>query len=646
MLLHRFAIYNFFNRIEHAYRWFVWLWFPGAAMRFQKRNIVNIRRRYSTFESLEKRYAMTGWHNADLPRDVDGNQSVSATDALVVINWLIRNGAMPLHSSDYQSGTPCLDVNNDGHLSAMDVLSVVNALNRNQQPLVLFVSNLPADDNNSNSVILKDSLTLSGQTTPASRVVIEIAHDPAQPKNRIWEGKANATGLFSVVVSIQPGFNQFTISSQDEIGRRKSLDRVWYGGDVVTDWNATLLNAVRDWTSTSNDPYPNRIVNSRPPMVARNLALVHIAMFEAANAVEGAYKSYLTSPPTDPLADPTAAAAAAAYHVAITLYPDRDEVPVFEATLAASLNIIPDGDAKDRGIRLGKLVAEQLLQARANDGASRPSSYIPSGLVGRWNRSSPDFTPPELPHWGKVQPFAVNDVTTFRVPPPPSLDSSEYATAVDEVLRLGRLDSTERTLEQTNIATFWADGAGTATPPGHWNRIASSVLMQRSGSIVEKTRTLALLNIALADAAIAAWDVKYLYDIWRPLHAIHRAAEDGNVRTNPDTSWIPFLKTPPHPSYVSGHSTFSAAGATVLTYLFGNDVEFFSTNDPLSGLTQRPLAPDRILVRHFDNFWQAAEEAGMSRIYGGIHYSFDNSAGLKLGKAVGQAVLDLLLPHE
>jgi membrane-associated phospholipid phosphatase len=596
-----------------------------------------------TFESLEKRYTMTGWHNAELPRDVDGSQSVSATDALVIINWLNRSGSMPLRSSDYQFDTPCLDVNNDGFLSAIDALSVINAINRNQRPLVLAVSNLPADDSNSNGVILQDSITLSGQTGPFAKVTIEVAHDLFLRKYKLWTGTANEDGFFSAVLSIQPGLNQFTIDSRDEIGRQKSLDRTWYGGDVVTDWNATLLNAVRDWTSTSNDPYPNRIVNSRPPIVTRNLALLHIAMFDAANAVEGTYESYLPSPPNDPLADPTAAASSAAYHVAITMYPDRDEVPVFEATLAASLKTIPDGDSKERGLRLGQQIATQLLQSRASDGASSPSSYTPAGLAGHWSRSSPDFTPPELPHWGKVNPFAIHNVTAFRAPPPPSLNSAEYASAVDEVLRLGRLDSTERTLEQTNIATFWADGAGTATPPGHWNRIASSVLMQRSISIVEKTRTLALLNIALADAAIAAWDVKYLYDIWRPLHAIQRAGEDGNASTQPDPTWLPLLKTPAHPSYVSGHSTFSAAGATILTQLLGNDVKFYSTNDPLSGLTQRPLAPDLLLIRHFDSFWQAAEEAGMSRIYGGIHYSFDNTAGQILGQAVAKAVIDTKL---
>lgn len=158
--------------------------------------------------------------------------------------------------------------------------------------------------------------------------------------------------------------------------------------------------------------------------------------------------------------------------------------------------------------------------------------------------------------------------------------------------------------------------------------------------LLEHARTLALLNLALADAGIAAWDSKYQYDLWRPIDAIRRAGEDGNDATLPDASWSPFLKTPAFPSYVSGHSTFSAAAATVLTHVYGDDLSFASTTDPQSGLTQRPLASNLIATRHFASFWQAAQEAGISRIYGGIHYAFDNTAGLELGQTIGEAVID------
>jgi membrane-associated phospholipid phosphatase len=163
--------------------------------------------------------------------------------------------------------------------------------------------------------------------------------------------------------------------------------------------------------------------------------------------------------------------------------------------------------------------------------------------------------------------------------------------------------------------------------------------------LLDHARTLALLNLALADAGIAAWDAKYHYDTWRPIDAIRRAAEDSNALTVAAVTWSPLLKTPAFPSFVSGHSTFSAAAATVLTHLYGDRVSFMSTTDPQSGLTQRPLAPELIATRSFTSFWQAAEEAGRSRIYGGIHYAFDNTAGLELGRAISETVVNSRLGY-
>jgi len=219
---------------------------------------------------------------------------------------------------------------------------------------------------------------------------------------------------------------------------------------------------------------------------------------------------------------------------------------------------------------------------------------------------------------------------------PPALDSVEYAAAVDQVMRLGRVDSSERTAGQTEIAVFWADGGGSATPPGHWNRIATELSLASQQSTLERARTLALLNLALADAGISAWDTKYTYDFWRPIDAIREAEDDGDDATVSDSTWQPLLRTPPHPTYTSGHSTFSGAGASVLSSIFGDNVTFATRSDGHTGLTQRPLAS--ISTRYFDSLWEAAEEAGISRIYGGIHYSFDNTAGLSSGDAIGQYV--------
>ena len=193
-------------------------------------------------------------------------------------------------------------------------------------------------------------------------------------------------------------------------------------------------------------------------------------------------------------------------------------------------------------------------------------------------------------------------------------------------------DSTERTAEQTLIARFWADGAGTATPPGHWNQIADDVARQRDTDLVQNARLFALLNIALADAGIASWDAKYYYGFWRPITAIREAGADGNALTMPETDWSPLLATPPFPSYTSGHSTFSGAASEVLSFFFGPEHRVHHSTDDLPGV-----------VRSFDSFSEAAEEAGMSRIYGGIHFGFDNRDGLAQGRAVGRLATRVVL---
>lgn len=210
-------------------------------------------------------------------------------------------------------------------------------------------------------------------------------------------------------------------------------------------------------------------------------------------------------------------------------------------------------------------------------------------------------------------------------------------------MSLGSVNSTTRTPDQTQIALFWADGAGTATPAGHWNRIATDVLLDRSASLLENARTMTLLNLAMADAGIASWDAKYYCDLWRPIDAIRKADQDGNESTVADPTWIPLLKTPPFPSYTSGHSTFSGAAASVLTALLGDNVTFTSSIDPQNAPSQRPLAEGQHFSRQFTNFNQAAAEAGMSRICGGIHFGLDKTAGQNQGAQVGELVFQYML---
>ena len=233
-----------------------------------------------------------------------------------------------------------------------------------------------------------------------------------------------------------------------------------------------------------------------------------------------------------------------------------------------------------------------------------------------------------LPQWADVEPFAMTVPEQFRPSGPPALESQTYADAWNEVKRLGSATSSTRTADQTQIARFWADGAGTYTPAGHWNQIAEQVAVAQGNSLSENARLFAQLDLTLADAAIADWDAKYQDHFWRPVTAIQQADTDRNPDTAPDTAWTSLLITPPFPEYVSGHSTFSAAAATVLAAHFGDNLGFATTSIGLPGVS-----------RSFASFEAAAAEAGQSRIYGGLHFQFSNVDG----QATGQAVADYVL---
>jgi membrane-associated phospholipid phosphatase len=223
----------------------------------------------------------------------------------------------------------------------------------------------------------------------------------------------------------------------------------------------------------------------------------------------------------------------------------------------------------------------------------------------------------------------------FRQPAPPPLTSAEYTANYLEVLRLGDVDSPFRTPDQSEIALFWNDGPGTNTPPGHWQDIARSLAEAQGNSLLENARLLALVTIAQADAAIVSWDNKYHWDNWRPYTAIHEADTDGNPITDPDTTWASFITTPPFPSYTSGHSTFSGSSSRILAHFFGTDgIAFSAGSDGTPGVT-----------RDYTSLSQAAEEAGQSRIYGGIHWQYDNQGGLASGRALADHVFfDFLRP--
>jgi hypothetical protein len=374
-------------------------------------------------------------------------------------------------------------------------------------------------------------------------------------------------------------------------------------GDVVTDWNTAALDAIR----AGRTP---------PPIASRSLAIVHVSIYDAVNGIARTHEPYLVQSSASASASREAAASAAAHKALVNLFPAA--ASSFDALHAAILAGIPNGPQKTAGIIWGEFVANQILAARANDGSDAVVPPPGGSGPGVWVPTPPAFAPYLLPQWGFVVPFAMSSSSQFRPPGPPSLDSEQYAADYNEVKELGAAVGSTRTEEQTQIALFWADGAGTETPPGHWNSIAQIIASGQGNTLEENARLFALLNIAMADAAICAWDAKYTFHFWRPVTAINFA--------EPELNWASFLVTPPFPDYVSGHSTFSGAAATVLPLFYGTeDLPFTTGSDFLPGVS-----------RSFPTCLDAAEEAAVSRLYGGIHFRSANEDGLQAGISIGE----------
>ncbi len=429
---------------------------------------------------------------------------------------------------------------------------------------------------------------------------------------------ASDTGTFQLPgVALANGDNTVTLTVTDLAGNSQTVTR------TLTRVSTTQSDAVLSWIGTALSAIQRDVSN--PTYATRVLAIQSLAVYDTLAAIQGT-PAYLVQRSVASPTDAQAAAAQAAYRVLHSLYPGQRAA--FDAALATSLATVADGAAKDAGIALGDEIARAVLAIRASDGYLDFVQEDGSTDLGDWRPTGPMYLVAQDPQWGSVTPFALTSGDEFRAAPPPDLSSPEYAAAINEVQSLGSATGSTRTADQTQQAQFWADGGGSITPPGHWDQIALQVAQAKGNSLSANARLMAQLNVALADAAIACWDTKYSYDFWRPVTAIQSADLDGNPLTTADPDWTPLLITPPHPTYISGHSTFSAAAAGILAATFGDDTAFSTTSSTLPGVT-----------RSFTSFSQAAAEAGASRIYGGIHTSLDNLAGREVGTQVAQAVL-------
>jgi hypothetical protein len=433
-------------------------------------------------------------------------------------------------------------------------------------------------------------------------------------------------------------------------------------------WNQIAINA-SGLDHTPVAPGEDRVFGHQlgPGRASRAMAIVHIAIFDVVNAIAGGFQSYTGIPRVAGSTSMNAAIAQAAHDTLVALFPSQK--PSFDELLAEDLAQIPDGLSKTKGITLGRLEAKTILAMRALDGSQFAELLVGTGFntsddPGMWRQDPISLIPVALgAHWGEVKPFVMLFPHQFRVPPPPALNSPEYATAYNEVRRLGGdgiTTPTERTEDQTQIGIYWAyDGTPSlCAPPRLYNQIAVHIADQRGTDEIKLARLLALLNTAMAEAGTVSWESKYFYQVWRPVTGVREADEgfgpsglgDGNPDTVCDPTFSPFGApasnltgpnfTPPFPAYPSGHATFGGAIFQVLRRFYGtDDIAFTFVSDELNGVTEdnsgnvRPLAP-----RSFTTLSQAEEENGQSRIYLGIHWAFDKTAGIAQGRAVADYI--------
>ena len=381
-------------------------------------------------------------------------------------------------------------------------------------------------------------------------------------------------------------------------------------GVIVVDWNKELVKIV-------NTP------GAQPATIhpTRSFAILHVAIYDAVVSITGRGEPYLFALNAPSRARADVAAAEAGHDVLLALYPSWKGA--LDQQLANELATIPDGTGKAQGTAVGHLAATLALASRANDGSNVTPPAIPAGTQpGQYRPAPPAFTPPVFTQWPGVTPFVLQSADQFRPAAPPDVTSTAYAQALDEVKTLGEKTSTARTADQTVIAKFWPGPIWVT-----WNEIADTSALAHHTDLARTAQLFALLNLSFADTTIAFYDAKYHYLVWRPISAI-RAGGSGTPAMPGNPTWTPLLGTAPDPSYPGAHSAISSAGAAVLARFFGDHDGISVTSDVLPGV-----------VRNFDSYSAAATEAGLSRIYGGVHTRIDHVAGVALGNDIAGFVL-------
>jgi hypothetical protein len=439
----------------------------------------------------------------------------------------------------------------------------------------------------------------------------------------------------------------------------------------VQRWNSIALTAIGvDHTPVAAGE--NRVFGEQfgPHRSSRALAMIHLAMYEAVNAIDGRYSSYAGISRAASNTSMEAAVSQAAHDTLAALF--QSQALELETVLRADLAQVPDGDRKVNGIDLGRRAAAAILTMRTEDGSNKAEpriavEFMTSTEPGKWRQDPMSQIPLALgAYWSEVKPFVLLTADQFRIPAPPSLSSREYAVAYNEVKALGGdgiLTPTNRTAEQTKIGFWWAyDGVPfLGAPPRMYNDVTMNIAheMGTDTDVMELSRLLALVNVAMADAAIAAWESKYYYQFWRPVTGIREATKrtsssglgDGNPSTLGDPTFTPLGSpasnlpgpnfTPPFPSYPSGHATLGGAVFQMLRKFYGTDlIGFAFESGEFNGMTLNPDGTVRPQenARSFSSLSQAEEENGQSRIYLGVHWTFDKTEGIRLGRKIADFV--------
>jgi hypothetical protein len=395
---------------------------------------------------------------------------------------------------------------------------------------------------------------------------------------------------------------------------------IWISGALALSTTAARGDVIMDWNAKADAiAVEKQLLNASN---ARGQAMLHIAIFEAVNAIDRRYAPYKLNLTADRATSREAAAAAAAYEVLLALHPDKKAD--LDATLAGSLAGITENEAKSKGIELGKQAAAGIIALRTNDGSNTPEDYRPATTAGVY---VPTTIPIESTS-SKIKPFAMTSASQFRAAPPPALTSETWTRDLNEIREIGSNTSARRSAEQTTIARFWF-----FTGPRTYNTIVRQIAANRKMDLVDCARLYALTSIAGADAFIAVFEAKYAYNFWRPVTAIRNADLTSNPATPREASWQPLGVTPMHPEYPCAHCITASAVSTVLQHVVGNEIDEITLTSPTAaGVT-----------RKWTRLQDYSDEVSSARIYAGFHYRFSTEAGKDMGKKIGDLAVTTLM---